>query len=277
MTCVGVVFGAELNCEPRTVFENEFSCDVENLADIESASRARMSVPQTVPKENITAITIITKANGPSLDRFPSHLGIAFPNLHSLTIDADIKAINSQDLANSQHLNTLLLSNNNIDTIDDLSFANTRSLYWLELNDNKLTVIKRNTFTGLTRMQELNIRKNRIHTIEDGALEMPKLDILNLSHNRIKSLGDRVFSGLTKIHRILIKNNRLESIGQAFYSLSTIQRIELDENSINDIDLDKFSRLRKLKKLSLRNSGINTQVCNTFLQNLPSKKLDLKC
>lgn len=175
-------------------------------------------------------------------------------------------------------LRELSLERNEISDIEANSFNGLNSLLDVHLAGNQLTTIRRQLFAGLPLLKYLNLGNNKIESIQDGALELPALKLLNLAHNKLTRLSDTVFGGLPKVESINLDFNYLEYIGHAFNGLQNVAEITLDWNDIQDIDLVAFAKLPSLKQLILTQSGFTfatTQVEENQRWNSPLIKLNI--
>lgn len=170
---------------------------------------------------------------------------------------ADITKISVDRVFPLHKLSILNLGQNAISEIEDNSFFGLNNIWDLQLKENHLKVVRRHTFAGLPSLVFLGLDNNRIETIEDGAFDLPSLEMLKLYQNKLKTLSDVVFDGLRQIQVILLDRNELEHIGRSLYGLSSIDIIFLNENRIQDIDLTAFAQMPELEHLELRQSGFS--------------------
>lgn len=224
-----------------------------------------------------------------------------YTNLQQLTIKSEIREITLTDFKDAlklQRLNLpsnqltrltkgifqtmklqkLGLSHNKIEAIDDFTFISQSSLHTLALQSNRLTIIRRHTFIGLSKLRFLRLNGNEIHTIEDGGLDLPQLEVLFLFNNRLRTLGNMIFARLYNIKAIHLEHNELDNIGNSLYSLTKLQFLNLDENRISNIDLLKLAKLPKLRELDLRSSGVSLKSVKRDAKlsfDSPLKYLDL--
>lgn len=152
------------------------------------------------------------------------------------------------------------LSYNLIGAIEDLAFIGLDNLKDLNLSNNKIGTLKVFTLSNLKNLETLDLGNNKIKLIDDGALALPKLKLLNFNSNDVKLLPDNLFgltpSTLPPLTYVDFGENKLSHIGNSFYGLSELNSLNLTGNKkIDDINLALFAELPKLETLFLSSSG----------------------
>lgn len=105
-------------------------------------------------------------------------------------------------------LNTLTLSHNLIETIDNIQFLT--SLKKLSLSHNSLYHIP--PLGSLKLLQELRLSHNKIHTLSNSLSQNVKLKILDLGHNRIATFEDlKVLQLCTTLRQLTLSGNPIVS------------------------------------------------------------------
>lgn len=258
-----------------------FYVDYADLSDIEEVYFAPATISDSMATKNEFKAIL------------PGLLSI-FPNLVELSMEANLREINSGDFNHAINLINLFIPHNNfrkikyymftphpkefslncdgdafplgklksmdlswnrISEIEAYSFSRLKSLEVLVLSNNELAIIGRGTFNGLSCLTHLYLLSNEIKTIEDGALDLPSLWLLDLANNKLKRLSNSVFDGLPKLEILRLHHNDMKHIGHSLYPLTNVKDISLDENRIKDIDLVAFAQMPSLLNLSLANSG----------------------
>lgn len=217
-------------------------------------------LPPSIAIENVRWVSIKPLPNETNIDRIPSEIFSTFKNLHLLDIRSTIEVLTSQDFVAAPKLRKLFLPTNKIKIIEDFTFLNQSSLNRLWLADNKLTTLNRNTFTGLLELSDLSIDNNEIDTIEDGALELPRLESLNLRHNKIKSFADGTFVGTVSLKALHLDSNKFDSINLfLFTKLPMLEELTLSftNSRLKDVKIESGSPSTSiLKRIDLSGNDL---------------------
>lgn len=91
-------------------------------------------------------------------------------------------------------LNTIRLSNNNIQQVKESTFRGTPNLRYLYLDNNSITEIESGAFKNLPNLRELYLQYNHLRRIEaDTFSDLQMLKRLDLKRNRLKRLPADAF------------------------------------------------------------------------------------
>lgn len=157
-------------------------------------------------------------------------------------------------------LETIDLSYNLISIIEDLAFNGLDNLKDLDLSHNKIGGLTVFTLSNLKNLETLDLSNNKIKLLDDGALALPKLKLLNFNMNDVKLLPNNLFgiapSALPQLTYVDFGDNKLTHIGTALYGLTELNLLNLTANKkIDDINLAALANLPKLETLLLSASG----------------------
>ncbi|XP_057337663.1 leucine-rich repeat-containing protein 15-like [Microplitis mediator] len=182
----------------------------------------------TINKNNIKNLcTIYINCNGISL--------ASAVNLEFLSIsNSELQGIDSnsfRDLTNLRHLDlsfnilrempvvlrylvnlkTLLLNNNQIETIPDISVI--VSLEHFSIANNKIGSMDCSTFSGLSNLKKLNLSNNALSKFVSGSLDdLILLEELDLSGNKFFTLPDDWISYNLNLQYLYLDNNLFTSL-----------------------------------------------------------------
>ncbi|EYC04813.1 hypothetical protein Y032_0085g1807 [Ancylostoma ceylanicum] len=138
---------------------------------------------------------------------------VAFPHdLPSSTITLNLRGnsigrISTDDVKGLQHLETLIISENNIRTIDENILDFLPLLRRVSFARNKLRVIP-SLAAQPSRLVSLDLRHNEISTVDVQAFSyLPHLIQLDLAHNKLQSLPQMVFNKNTRIATLKLHRN----------------------------------------------------------------------
>lgn len=234
---------------------------------------------------NITRFELRAFTN---LINIPLTIWASFPNLQELVLAdyAQIATITAVDFTYASKLKLLNLRGNKITTIpqatfslatalekidlsynliglvQDLAFSGLINLKELDLSHNKIGALTVFTLSNLKNLETLDLSNNKIKLLDDGALALPKLKLLNFNMNGVKLLPNYLF-GLSAtasppLTFVDFGDNKLTHIGTALYGLQELNLLNLTANKkIDDINLAALANLPNLETLLLTNSGFH--------------------
>ncbi|XP_041823194.1 TLR4 interactor with leucine rich repeats [Melanotaenia boesemani] len=142
-------------------------------------------------------------------------------------------------------LTTLLLSDNEIQYIENHVFQNLKKLSKLSLSNNRISRLGSDTLKGLSSLRELLVDGNELVEIRAGLLDpLEHVEELDFSRNRISNVDSLAFSRLKYLKVLKLKNNFLTSLSGDIFALN---------NVLYDLDLQGNNwtcdcRLEELKR-----------------------------
>lgn len=227
-----------------------------------------------------TIINFQLGTTGAGFTTIPTEIFESFPNLVYFALKTDLEVISPNDWQNATSLIELRLYGHNVTVLRAHSFnaIALEKLQILRLSYSQLNTIERDAFVGLNNLTLLDLTDNKIHTIEDGAFDLPRVTTLYMAFNELTTLSDSTFCKLPNLQEVKLQYNSLKHIGRSLYCLTNIGQIYLDSNSIEDINLLEFVKLPRLSTLSLKKSGFSFDVTSdnvTTVENTSLKTLDL--
>ena len=156
------------------------------------------------------------------------------------------------------NLTELVLSRNQITTLDAGVFLDLQSLQMLQLHRNSITSIVKGAFTGLTNLKTLHLSRNHITTLDAGVfLDLQSLQMLQLHTNSITSIVNGAFTGLTNLITLSLSSNYITTLDAGmFLGLQSLQTLYLRRNSIASIVKGAFEGLFNLTQLFLDDNDI---------------------
>lgn len=252
-TPIYLVPGNTLNIAPRSDLVNVTRFELRaftNLVNIPPIIWAAFPKLQEVVMADYAAVATLTAVDF----LYASKLKVLNLRANKLT------TITQSTFALAPVLEKIDLSANLISAIEDLAFNGLDNLKELNLSYNKIGLLKVFTVSTLKGLETLDLSHNKVKTIEDGALALPKLKILNFNNNDVKLLPDNLF-GLTPsasppLAYVDFGENKLTKIGGSFYGLQSLNLLNLTANkAIVDINLAALAQLPQLETLLLSSSG----------------------
>ena len=144
------------------------------------------------------------------------------------------KSLKAGDFSGLSSLQSLGLSNNQINSLHKDTFSGLSSLEHLSLSNNQISSLHEDTFSGLSSLTHLYLSDNQISSLhKDTFLGLSSLIYLDLKKNNISSLHKDVFSDLSSLHYLALFNNKIKSFPEGiFVPLSSLKEIGIGMNPI---------------------------------------------
>jgi len=141
-----------------------------------------------------------TRATLPRLPPLTQHLYLSGSSLPSL---------GPGDLSSLPHLSSLSLANTGLTTIHPGAFAQTNRLERLDLSYNQLQQLDSSTLASMPRLLVLKANNNKLVCISPSLSELHQLEVLSLQHNQLTSLPPAL-AKLARLRQLRLDRNRLE-------------------------------------------------------------------
>ena len=180
------------------------------------------------------------------------------PKLRYLNLDScKLTIIHSSMFNTLTGLNTLVLSNNEIQSVPDSVFRNNQVLTELRLDRQKNTLaINEHSFNGIeTSLHRLIINPNTIDKLTFWKLldKLPNLLELSAGNLNLQTIPDKAFKNNGKIAVLDLESNNIASLQRAsFFGLrDSLEVLSLSFNSLTKISECVFSGFTRLHQLHL--------------------------
>ena len=164
----------------------------------------------------------------------------------------------------------LILTNNEIELVQDKVFQHLNSLTKLILSGNSIVLLRPDVFAGLSSLMTLVLHGNPLYHLQSGLFNgsyMPMLSTLKLSQCSIYEISENAFDGLTKLQDLDLSHNHITSLTSATGGkglLSELISLDVSHNWIVDIGKDDFGGLSKLNTLVLSHNKLTTISSTVF-------------
>ncbi|XP_059838361.1 trophoblast glycoprotein b isoform X1 [Hypanus sabinus] len=157
-----------------------------------------------------------------------------------------------------EHLTTLSLSGNKIQTIEALTFASMPSLTQLDLSNNCISSLNPEAFGsggGAHSLRDLNLSRALFNgsmveqvteLLQNGSLA--NLETLKLSNNDLFYLPARTFSHLTSLRQLDLRNNSFVVFRNIFQDLN-LQMLDLRFNALKTVGNGTLAELNSQPEL----------------------------
>lgn len=172
-------------------------------------------------------------------------------------------------------IETLLLSENELELFDVGTSAELGRLRVLDLSHNKFVKLSATMFERLKRLERLNLKGNLVDEIEpDGFKNSGRLKYLDISENRLHSVpGPRVWYGLVNLISLSLARNAITEVSTYAFSgntvLNSLREIDLSYNNLATIHSVVFSELQTLEKIDLSHNQLTSIEGDDFV-NIPN-------
>lgn len=128
-----------------------------------------------------------------------------------------------------EHLEHLLLINNQIERVEMGAFFGLNNLHTLRLSNNRFTSLPPMTFASLHNLNKLFI-----------------------THSYLTRVDGQMFSNNTKLHQLILSDNKINEIESSFIDeLSELELLKLKDNICVDDDFIQHDEQQKIHKSDL--------------------------
>lgn len=189
-----------------------------------------------------------------NLSTLPNDTFSLLPNLHSLSVRANILNLTQLNFKHASKLVILNFGYNDlIARLESGLFKNAQMLEYIDLGFNQISEIENEAFRGLSNLKTLFLEANTIAAIKNKTFSGAKnLQRLDLSKNEISDIETGSFAHMSKLKSIHLNQNRISRLSAGIFSgFCVIERIDLSVNMITDIESGVFDKLTTLQTLEL--------------------------
>lgn len=216
-----------------------------------------------------------------------------------------LRTIHKGDFKSLQSLKTLILFDNQIDTVEDGAFQGLVNLKMLHLASNRMNKIniRATMFRGLTALETLDLSLNRIKYLHYGELKSPPFSLLpslkiliisaqhpfgmlnipsNFLHGlkyllafsarslNIKSFHPDTFIHIPQLWSLDISLNEFTTLSkELFHPIPRLNRLYLFKAQLQSLDFLIGANLTQLSYLQVRKNDF-TVVSETMIRSLPA-------
>ncbi|OTF81634.1 hypothetical protein BLA29_007157, partial [Euroglyphus maynei] len=181
----------------------------------------------------------------PTISSFDDDVGDNFPLITKL---------------HAKHCNLTVLSTND--------FIGLNHLEQLILNDNQIQTISPSTFRSLSRLLVLDLSMNRLDNLpQERLIGLIKLETLNISHNSLTEMPLFTIDTGKHLHTLDISFNRISRIESFGPLSSSLKQLSLRHNMISWIANNAFQNMTSLTMIDLRQNFL-TQISETIFESI---------
>ena len=163
-------------------------------------------------------------------------------------------------------LNTLDLAENRLAALPDGTFEGLSELWTLSLAGNLLTEIPAGSFAGLGRLTWLDLALNQVRTLPAGLFDdLGELQHLQLSGNLLEELPEGLFDDARLLLDLQLAANRLTSWpAAALQDLSGLEFLWIGGNRLRTVPTGALESLPALRYLDLSQNSIQSLSRGSF-------------
>lgn len=199
---------------------------------------------------------ITLKMEEAGIEVLPEHHFTKSPVLKNLILNSNqIKIIPSRAFEGLKEIIYMEIMNNQIEMIEANAFDGLVTLELLDLSGNKIKHITESAIVGAKYIKFLHLNENELEMIDDGALNLPGIEGMNLRRNRLRTLPKDICTLSPKLRYLHLSVNHLTAINTEFDECRNLKILYLDNNRIETIN---FTSLAYLEKLHILQLGYNS-------------------
>jgi Leucine-rich repeat (LRR) protein len=195
----------------------------------------------------------------------------------SIDIDQTLTKFSSIFCLKFSNLETIKLSDSNLELIDSNSLQNCQNLKILKFNKNKINGLAENLLSRNTKLTFLQLDSNEIFSLPENLFaNNNQLEALDLSNNQINYLPDNIFKSLSNLKNLWLVGNKLTTLNPLWFkNLRNLEVLYADNNEIVDLPWGIFGPLRNLESLGLSANQLKKVHSDWFGQHRNLKALGL--
>lgn len=176
-------------------------------------------------------------------------------NLRTLDLSGNALATLPIELEDLNHLNTLVLHQNQLRKIPTVVYKLHFNLKELDLSRNRLQSIPRQ-IEQLKNLEHLNLSNNNLDVISDNIAKLTNLKELNCSNNKIRKITEN-FNDAMLLSYFNVAYNAIETLPATIGQLKNIKKLNLSNNKIKEIPAEILGWRLELVELNLQNNNLS--------------------
>lgn len=164
---------------------------------------------------------------------FPLHLFYELPQLSELDIrHNNMRYVSWECFLDANKMKMLLLSDNEITTLDESTFSLASKLQYLFLSNNKLSSLHPDAFKGLRQLRHLDLSNNQLDMLPERLFEqLSELQELILAENKLLFISNELLKHNTRLQTVILHTNQLQNLGDfAFNSAPRLLLVDVSHN-----------------------------------------------
>ncbi|GAB6024275.1 TOLL-like receptor [Chamberlinius hualienensis] len=240
--CENTIVSLDLAGNPLKILKNNSFCYLKQLMTLYLSNCSLNSIEEDAFKLNNNLKYLKLDKNQLTKIPYLEHLIL----LEYLSISYNlITSIRNEDFFKFKKLNTLELSFNYINHIDDNAFDQLSELYLLDLSNNKLRTISE--AFKILNVSDLNLNDNLLEKF-DMLVFPPNVKNLAVGYNLITNASVNL-SG-TQLKAFSLRRNKIKSLDEIEFP-ETLETFYLDENEIEYLSISSVKKRKKFVTIVL--------------------------
>jgi len=196
-------------------------------------------------------------------------------SLHTLDLSYNNLDTVPTTVGNHQQVQTLKMSNNQIDSVNEVGFSSNPQLSFLDLSHNNLNAVS-STFFGFqpNQLTHLDLSSNDIQSIV--LKNMTKLTSLDLSSNKLSAITPANFQGLSELKQLFLDQNLISNIApHALLPMhDKLSTLSMSKNLLVNVP-PEIGQLRQLQLLNLSYNSLSSIAGFPFANLANLKHIDV--
>ncbi|XP_008201327.1 insulin-like growth factor-binding protein complex acid labile subunit [Tribolium castaneum] len=179
----------------------------------------------------------------------------------------NLQQLSRNSFTHNQHLTKLNLTGNSLRNGDFLNFL--PNLQYLNVSFNNFD--SNTNLSVLISLKNLDFSFNSLDQIRYNFLGGLKfLQTLNLSHNKISKISIGCFRDLQMLYILDLSNNEISSLELGvFGGLTRLSELDLSHNGLIQLNEGTFHNFKYLHVLNLRKTGLSYTVVENIMSHFP--------
>lgn len=264
LTClvINVIAHTEQDKPPRDVFCNYFEddrgyvCEITKLKLHHESDRIRLTGKRKEGKSNedVSYLHIHSSESHivPSEDIFTYLVNLVSLEMRGVSVKKVDQIINCAPLE------LIILSENEIKSLDAGVFVECSSLEILDLSKNEIFKIHVNAFGSLSALRELDLSFNKIDKLTRKTIKpLKNLKKLSLQSNKLAEINYDTFNDMFHLSELDLSDNPLTRLDFRTFDFTIhIETLKLRSTEIRKFHPFTFKNLRRVRYLDISNTNI---------------------
>lgn len=233
-------------------------------------------IDQELPQLNIGDVEIFTFRKCPiphNISNFMNNFGVNKVKVLKFDYTRFMQNLSPNLFSDLSYLETLRLSANEIENIDENAFRYLTDLTEIDLRSNSLKLTS-NLFKFTKKLAILDLAMNNLESIPETLFHnLDKLQILDLCANNFKTINGSIFRDLISLKTLELSHCHLQYLpDDVFYSLKNLRAINLGMNELKTVPENLFAKNDRLQLIKMKSNSLLSNLPDYLFSNLTNLK-----